>query len=312
MFPHPSQLMLATGDTTPTARRYTRIRITAAQASSAGVYSVSQLTCHTTVGGSDILAGSGATVTASSTFSGQPVSNVYDASDSTFWASNTTGTQDIVIDWGSGNGKNICEIGIKGRNDTSFFQSPLTMNVSYSSDNSTYTSDWDIPLIALKMSGTGTLLSLQKFRRTSLFPSTSPNRRLWGIRATAASASPIELAKVELRATVGGATICTGGDALGSASFDNSFIPTVAFDGSTGQYPWAATSGKYLIYDFGEGNEKAKPAQIAIKASSIPSRCPTGFDLIYQDGLGGAVTVQQSFTTAATWTSGEVRTFTVT
>jgi hypothetical protein len=296
-----------------TTRRYTRIRITGAQISSATAYCISELTCHTTVGGADVLAGSGATITATSTFSTNTVANLTDGTDSTYWASNAVGTQDLVIDWGSGNGKNICEIGIRGRNDsTNFLLSPKVVDVAYSSDNVSYTSDWSIPLIAQKMNAAGTLLSLQKFRRTSLFPSTSPNRRIWGIKANASSASPTEFAKVELRATIGGSTICTGGDALGSASFDNTFIPDVAFTGTPGQYPFSSSSSKYILYDFGEGNEQAKPAQIALKASSIPSRCPTDFDLVYADGLGGTLTVQQNFTTAATWTSGEVRTFTVT
>lgn len=305
--------LAAIADNVAVSRRYLRIRITAGQAGASNPYAFSQLTCHETVGGADVLTGSGATITTTNQSGSEPLSNpakLVDGNDATYYASNgTPGTVDLVIDWGAGAGKNIAEVGVKGRNDGSALQTPYSFEFAYSADNITFTTDWSAPAFMLEQYVSGTIFPLQKMRRTSLFPATSPNRRIWGIRWNASPASFAELAQLELRATVGGASM-TGGKAVCSAFFSTAFPPNLAFDGTSSQ--WAATSiaKSYLGRDFLEGNEKAKPAQIAIKASGIPSRAPTDFDLWYQDGVGGAVTIVQNFTTPATWTAGEVRTFT--
>lgn len=303
--------IFASGGGVGTTHRYLRITMTTNQSSDATAFALAQLTCHETVGGADVLAGSGATITASSTTGSNTTANLVDGSDSTFWATGGAGTATFIIDWGAGNGKDICEIGFKGRNDGVYQQTPYEGSVAYSADNSTYTSDWSFPAMMLEQFTSGTTLPLQRIRRTSLFPS-GTNRRLWGIKCNASSASFFELAQLELRATSGGANMCTGGKAVSHTLFSTDFSPALAFDGVSSQWASASISRGYLGYDFGNGNEKAKPAQIAIKASAIPSRCPTDFDLWYQDGVGGTITVQQNFTSPATWTSGEVRTFTVT
>lgn len=292
-------------------RRYLRVRITAPIHPSAAVYAVSELTCHETVGGSDVLAGSGATITATSTTGTNTTAKLVDADTSTFWASTGTGTQDLVIDWGAGAGKNICEIGLRGRNDSSWQQSPGTVAVAYSADNSTYTTDWSIPFITMQLDLGGLPFTLQKFRRTSLFPATSPNHRIWGVRWNACQSGTLpEINKIEMHATVGGSTINTGGTPLACIFFNTGNFPSWAFTGT--DFAMVDLSHGVIAYDFGEGNEKVKPAEITLKASSIPNRAPTDFDLVYMDGLGGTVNVQQNFTSPATWTGGLTRTFTVT
>lgn len=297
----------AFGEAVETTRRYLRVQITTNQAAGSTI-SMSELACYTSVGGPDVLAGSGATITASN---GGTTSNLTDGNDSTFCASTAAGTQDIIIDWGAGAGQDIVEIGIKGQNDGTFQNCPYTGSVAYSSDNVSYTTDWSWPAMMLEQFTSGTTLALQRIRRTSLFPG-GTNRRLWGINWNASSASFAELAQLELRATLGGANLCTGGKAVSHMPFSTAFSPALAFDGASSQWAGNSIARSYLGYDFGNGNEKAKPAQIAIKASAIPSRAPTDFDLWYQDGVGGTINIQQNFTSPATWTSGEVRLFTVT
>jgi hypothetical protein len=294
-------------------RRYTRIRITDCQITGAGTYSLSQLACYETVGGSDVLAGSGATITATSTFSTNTTANLVDGNDATYWASNAGGTQDLIIDWGAGNGKEIKEIGMKPRTDGLYTQFPFSGSVDYSSDNVTYTNDWNWPFLPVHFNSGGSA-NLLRVRRPALFPSTSPNRRIWGIKVNTTSASPPEFGQFEIRSTVGGSQIAVlgSGTPLSYTPFGNGFYPLKGFDGTGNQFPFSSTTRGYLLFDFGEGNEKAKPAQLAIKASGIPSRAPSDFDLVYIDGLGATPTVQQNFTTPATWTSSEVRTFTVT
>lgn len=295
-----------------TLRRYLRIRLTGNHGDP-NAFRLCELTCHETVGGADVLASSGATITATSTFAGTSLSNLTDGNATTVWASTANSTQDIIIDWGAGAGKEIKEIGLRAIDGGGIVgQAPFSGNTAYSADNSSYTTDWSWPAFMLEQFSSGTTFPLQKVRRTSLFPSTGSSHRIWGIKWNTSSANPPEIAQLEMRDSLGGANRCTGGKALCSVYFNSSFPPSLAFDGSSSQ--WAATSiaRSYLGYDHLEGSEKAKPAQLMIKASGLSTRAPTDFDLWYQDGVGGTITVQQNFTTPATWTASEVRTFTVT
>jgi hypothetical protein len=75
----------------------------------------------------------------------------------------------------------------------------------------------------------------------------------------------------------------------------------------------ASTTTDHMIYDYGDGNEKAKPAEIAITCTGggTAAYAPTDFDLVYSDD-GAIWTVQQHYTSPATWTDALQRTFSVT
>ena len=292
-------------------RRYLKLTFTDTHASG-GVYAIAQLTLHETVGGPDVLAGSGATITASSVFS-SPTNDpdkVADGNNSTWWASGSGGTQTLKIDWGAAAGKEIKEIGIKARNDGSFQQQPLVGSVAYSANDSSYTTDWNFPFLAMTFTGAGAY-GLMKSRLPSLIPSTAPNHRIWGIKGNACPAGFLEFGKVELRATLGGSTLCTGGGTpLMVTSWRSDFPPSNAFDGVANQAVLATNFARgYSMWDFLEGNEIPIPAQVALKASAIPSRCYTDFDLFYMDGLDQTPVTVRNFTTPATWSASEVRTF---
>jgi hypothetical protein len=296
-------------DQSATERRYLRIQMTNDQSNGgAGIYALSELQCYTDVGGADVLAGSGATLSATSNFSGgNPLSNLLDGNTATWWASASGGTQNIFIDWGANLGKNICEIGIKPRVDGNWGQAPSAGSVAYSADNVTYTTDWAWPFLPIS----AFTYPFLKMRRPALIPNTGSLHRFWGIRTnTPATSTPVEIGKLELRATLGGAQMATGGVGYAQAPFNSGFSPDVGFSGSGNQFAWAgAWSHGFLFYDFGEGNEKAQPAQLAVRASGIPSRCLTSFDLYYMDGLGQNPTFVENFTSPGTWTGSEVRLF---
>jgi hypothetical protein len=312
VIPFPSAILQG-GVPIGTARRYLKIDLTdvsSATVNDTGVpYGIVELTLHETVGGPDVLAGSGATITASSTTGAQTTALLVDGNAATYWGSSSGVPQTLTIDWGAGLGKEIKEIGIRPRNDGNFQQMPSNGSVSYGPDNVSYTLDWNWPALFHTFTGGG-VYGLMKTRRPPLIPNTGSNRRIWGIKGNACSAGFAETGKIELRATVGGSQIATGGGtALALSSWRSDFPPDLAFTGVGNQMDYASLARSYVAWDFGEGNEIAIPAQIALKASAIPSRCYTDFDLFYMPGNGQAPVVARNFTTPATWASGEVRTF---
>jgi hypothetical protein len=214
-------------DNSATERRYLRLRMTTSMGNGGSLYALSELQCYTAVGGADVLATSGAILSATSNFSGgNPLSNLLDGNTSTWWASAVGGTQDIIIDWGANAGKNICEIGIKPRTDGNWAQCFEAGSVAYSADNITYTTDWSIPFLPISSFS----YPFMKMRRPSLIPNTGSLHRFWGIKHNApATSTPAEIGKLELRATIGGAQMATGGFGYARIPFNSGFNPDVGF-----------------------------------------------------------------------------------
>lgn len=274
-------------------------------------FSLSRLEAYTALGGADVLAGSGATVTASSTLAGTNVSNLTDGNDTTYWASSSGAvTAEIVIDWGSVQPE-IVEIGLRPRLDANYTQFPLDGDVSFSSDGVSYSGGWSFVKTGLDGAATSTMI---RTRNTSLLvPGAAGARRIWGIKFNVIGGGQTipHCNKIELRASIGGATYVTGGTGFSATRFSTSFNPNAAATG-VGNFAMLTVTLGYWFYDFGEGNEKAKPAQLMLKATGTdPTRMPSDFDLIYRDGNGGPITVQQNFTSPAAWSANEERTFTV-
>lgn len=304
-------LVLTEIDQSATERRYLRFQMATAHASG-GLYTLSQLAAYETLGGPDVLAGSGAVITASSLFDAvsHNTDKLVDGNDSTWCATGAGGTQHFKIDWGLNAGRNIKALGLKCRTDNSFQQFPLSGTVAYSADDATYTTDWTYPMLPISWPASGTF-PLIVMPNPTLIPSVAPNHRIWGINANAAGAIP-EFAKLEMRATLGGAQLCVAGGnnlALSNSPFNTGFYPMKGFDGAGSQMALGAIPQAHMFFDFGEGDEIPIPAQLALTASGIPSRCFTDFDLFYVDALGQAPTDVRNFTTPATWTGGETRLF---
>lgn len=297
------------------AHRYWRIRPFKAFNGGTSGFGIAEVEMKETVGGSDAT-GSG-TASARTTFSGTSAANAFDNSSSTIYSHNTTAFESdwLQYDFGSGVTKTIVEVTLLPRNDISWGQAPTSAYVESSPDAVNF---------------------LERFRFTSnagspgytmraIAPASLPSvpvgkHRFWGIQADAVQSGGLAfgVAEMELRATVGGATITTGGRGGaakqpftttntngGSAAFDANISTEYSSNGTT--------LPDVLAYDFDFGNEKSPPAQIKITARSGTNntQSPTSFDLVYSDD-GQNWSVQQSFTSPATWAANEARFFNVT
>lgn len=123
------------------AHRYWRIHMIACGSTA---YAFAEMQFRTTAGVPLLF--SGGTATAADTFSGQPgpydASHVVDNDINTLYSStNTTQPQWVAYDFGatSGNWRDVVEISITARNDTSYQQAPQTFEVQWSDDNSSWT-----------------------------------------------------------------------------------------------------------------------------------------------------------------------------
>lgn len=98
--------------------------------------SFAELRLRSTVGGADL---SVSAATASSTYSGDPISNAYDGNPSTLWSSNSIVTG-VTIIYDLGTPKTVAEVYILARNDSSINakQTPYGFSLSGSDDNVTF------------------------------------------------------------------------------------------------------------------------------------------------------------------------------
>lgn len=117
------------------------------------------------------------------------------------------------------------------------------------------------------------------------------------------------LAEIQMRVTPGGPTVCSGGSASASSTYDASHLPENAFDGTSA--PWAMANGQssgWIQYDFGSGNPQ-DIVEFAITARPAwLDQCPKDFELIYSDdgiywSLGTRINNQTG------WTANETRAY---
>lgn len=137
--------------------------------------------------------------------------------------------------------------------------------------------------------------------------------RYWRLNITANNGrGTTQVAEVELRATVSGANIATGGTPSASSEFSFLFDAAKAFDNNTSNYWSTATSvvAAWLRYDLGVGNASVV-AQYAIRARSDANNgTPSAWTLEgSEDGSVWTVVDTQSGQTG--WANGEQRVFTV-
>jgi hypothetical protein len=290
------------------AHRYWRIRPFLAFNGGTNGFGIAEVEMKETVGGTDAT-GSG-TASARTTFSGTSAANAFDNSSSTIYSHNATAFESdwLQYDFGTGVTKSIVEVTLLPRQDSSWQQAPTSAYVESSSDGVSF----------LERFRFTNAVGGEDYRMRCIAPASLPSppagtRRFWGIQAnTTQSGTLFGVTEVELRATIGGAAINTGGYGSGSKypANDTTHYASKAFDGSTGtEYGSNGTLPDILAYDFGIGNEKAAPQQLKITArGTFFAQSPTAFDLVYSDD-GQNWTVQKSFTTGATWTTRESRFF---
>lgn len=300
------------------AHRYWRIRPFLAFNGGTSGFGIAEVEMKDVVGGTDQC--SGGTASARTAFSGAGAANAFDNSTSTVYSHNVAISQSdwLQYDFGSGVTKSIIEVTLLPRNDSSWAQAPTSALVESSPDGVSFLERFRF---TNAVGGSG--YTMRCIAPASLPANPAGEHRFWGLRVSAvqsgASGGPFGTAEIELRATVGGTAINSGG--RGGAAlqpFMNSGNPpNYAYDGNTSnEY---ASNGSVLpdiiAYDFDIGSERAPPQQLKVRArSSLSSNfnsSPTTFDLVYSDD-GQSWSSQQSFTSPATWAASEERLFTVT
>lgn len=293
--------------------RYYKLVMTATQGG--GVQGLGHLQLFDTIGGSDFLRAAvlatTATVTATSTFGGFPISNLTDNDDSTAWLSTST-SDTVFIDLGANpaDWKDVHEISVMPRY-AQLNQGPKDLSWHHSDDGSSYTSRFSLTDISIRV--TGTPGEGVRLRTPGQYPTPAAGyHRRWGLNLKTTDSSLFDIQWAELRNSIGGANRCTGGQPQARLQFSTSFDPDRGWNGAAGVRYAAANIPSLLWYEHFDGNEQPKPAQIAIKADATnANRAPRTFDLVYQDYNGGTVTVQESFSTGAWSTPNEIRTFAV-
>lgn len=285
------------------AYRYWRTRF---DSSLSNAYSIAKMTMATALAGADQC--SGGTAMCFENFGSQTPSLAFDGNIATYYGSTVSSNYEFLgYDFGSGVTKSIVEISLTPRQDGNFKQWPSALTVEASPDGVNWLSQWSVAKSIVTYSDGAWV-----FRNPASVTSGSTHR-WWGIHvATVQSAAVFGVREIEFRATAGGADLTTGGVGGASSPFDGGTLPSYAFDSTTAEYASLIIT-ELVAYDYGNGNEKGVPLQIAVTArgAGLQTQAPTAFDLVYSDD-GINWTVQQSYTSPATWAAAEQRLFGVT
>lgn len=122
--------------------------------------------------------------------------------------------------------------------------------------------------------------------------------------------STLNIAEFELRASVGGPTIATGGTPSASTVFGSTWSADKGFDANASTF-WSATGPTgWLQYDLGAGNE-ASLAQYAVRGRS-DANDGSPKDWTFEGSLNGSDwTTLDTVTSETGWANGELRAFTL-
>lgn len=298
------------------AHRYWRIRLDENQLGSGSTLGLAEVEMKDTVGGSDQC--TGGTGSARTVFGGTSAANAFDNNNTTIYSSSggTNNCEWIRYDFGSGVTKDIVEVTIRGRDDSLHWMQMPKHGWIESGDDKSYIIRWRFTWLCADRNYTARIF------KPGNVPTASPGlHRFWGIKVngTSNAAKVFGCSTLELRAAFGGASICTGGGGVSQFPYTGGGAPaSAAFDASTStNYSGnvANGGGDVLAYDFGVGNEKPQPVQLAIRSrqnggSNNHEQAPISFQLVYSDKAEGADwVVVQDLTSPATWTDSEVRVF---
>ncbi len=293
------------------AHRYWRIRTFESISGGSAGLALSEVEMKESVGGSDAT-GSG-TASARTTFAGTSAANAFDNSSATIYSHNSAVAFSdwLQSDFGAGNNKSIVEVTILPRQDSSWVQAPRSVQIESGSDGISF-----IPRYRPLLMATSRTVKARHIDPASI-TTVAGKRRLWGIRSTTTQGGGLfGISELTMHATVGGATIISGG--AGASVYPYTGAGTgngveLVFDGSTASEYGANQQSDIVAYDFGIGSEVAAPQQIKItsRSGTNNAQAPTAFDFVYSDD-GWNWSTQQSFTTPGTWAATETRSFAVT
>lgn len=295
------------------AHRYWRVRMRMSYNASASTLGFSELEMKSAVGGADeCVGGTAASRTATGGFG---AALAFDDTTTSAYASAAGGAESEWVRYDFGADKDIREVTARGRDDPDLWrQMPRSGWIESSPDGVNFLARWTYNDVVSARP------HIQRLIKPGSVPIPAAGKaRFWGIRvnATQSAARSFGCATLELRAAVGGVSICTGGQGVSRYPFIGSGGAAAgAFDATLSSI-YAGNSlnggGDILAYDFGVGNEKSVPAEIAIAARPAGTtidqdQSPTDFELVYSHD-GENWTSQQSYTSPATWASNELRLF---
>lgn len=278
----------------PSSTRW-RVLVTATGSTPAGAVVVSEIEMHTSIGGANVC--TGGTPSASSAQASFPVANAFDGNSSNFWASATPPTQWIEYQFASA--QDIVEFAITAAPDANVFAAPRDFQLQYFDGSS-----W-VSTISRKFEG---FTASQKRTYSASYPTAT--KQVWRLNISAVTTENPGIGDLVLRTAVNGANQATGGTASGTGSFNQSYTPAAAFDGTNSSY-WASSnpSPQWISYQF----TSAKDIVQYVVSAPIgdQAHAPTAWTLEYYDPVGDTWTVADTRTGQGTWTSGEARTFTL-
>lgn len=139
-----------------------------------------------------------------------------------------------------------------------------------------------------------------------------PGFRFWRLNCTANNGSTnLAIGDFELRSSIGGASIFTGGTPSASST-NGSYVAANAFDNNAGTLWNAATSSGWLMYVLPANLELVNAVQFAVRTRSdgYTADAPKDFTLEYSSG-GVSWTVLKTITAQTGWAAGELRAFTI-
>lgn len=112
--------------------------------------------------------------------------------------------------------------------------------------------------------------------------------RYWRLYVDTVNSSPyVSILELQLRTSIGGSSVATGGTASASST-DFGWVASGAFNGSTAEPGWHSgfsypSTPQWLKYDFGSGNDKDIVEMAVAARPSDPDQNPVRFRLQYSD-----------------------------
>ena len=248
------------------AHRYWRVTITASTAGSTNLISPYAMELRATAGGVDQCYGG----TSDASHVPTDVFELFDHSNSTYYNNGSPGvTCWVQYDMGAGNDIEVFELWFLPRYSS---QMPKDFSLEYSDDGTAFTTLQSWTGEESWTGGVGKAFALPGMpvsNQWSLnFNMPEPAdlnaiARYWRIYVTQTVSTNHSYYEIEMRATSGGADLCSGGTATAS---HNSSTAYKAFNDNGGDYWISGVSGvdQWIQYDFGAGNE-VNVKEIALK-----------------------------------------------
>lgn len=289
--------------------RYWRVRLDAGGVFG-NVQALARVQLRSTIGGANI-AGD-ATVTASTTLSGHPATNVQDADASTYWASTQAGNgwnQWLAFDFGTP--VKVAEIALTARNTGSdHLQATLAGALEYSADGSTWKVAFPFHATANYTSG-----STQTFSAPPA-PDDAAHR-YWEMRVVRATTngntvitSNTAAAELQFRESIGGANTLSGGTVSVSNAEFGAGANAVDGNGATIWATGAHSMMQWFRYDYGAGNTRnIREVAVTARNDSFSHQAPGQIILRYSDDGTNWTTKFVSAPQPTPYTAAQVRTF---